>query len=133
MTPYCRQKSTTRTGLTVGGLSSNPKRQHGAVAPPFGIGLALGETGKRLPAGNDASDGIVANLLRDDSAGCADSTSAALGGTARLDGLIRLLARAVGNRAHDITAFEGRTAEQLAGDARFQVAKRDPGFLGPVV
>ncbi len=38
------------------------------------------ETGKRLTAGNDASNGAVANLLRNDSAGSADSASAALGG-----------------------------------------------------
>jgi hypothetical protein len=35
-----------------------------------------------LIAGNDASDGVVANLLRDDSAGRAGSASAALGGVA---------------------------------------------------
>jgi hypothetical protein len=45
-------------------------------------GLALGETGKRLPAENDASDGLAANLLWDDSAGSAGSASAALEGTA---------------------------------------------------
>ena len=88
---------------------------------------------QRAIAGNDAGNGVVANLLRDDSAGRAGSASAALGGAACLDRLIRLLARAVGNRAHGITAFKGRTVEQLAGDACFHVAKRDPGFLGSVV
>ncbi len=33
-------------------------------------------------AGNDASNGVVANLLRDDSAGRAGAASAALGGVA---------------------------------------------------
>ena len=35
-----------------------------------------------LIAGNDASNGVVANLLRNDSAGRAGSASAALGGVA---------------------------------------------------
>ena len=34
-------------------------------------------------SGNDAGNRVVANLLRDDSAGRADSASAALGGAAR--------------------------------------------------
>ena len=36
-----------------------------------------------LIAGNDAGNEVVANLLWDDSAGSADSASAALGGAAR--------------------------------------------------
>jgi hypothetical protein len=40
------------------------------------------EAGKRLIAGNDARNGVVANLLRNDSAGSADSASAALGSVA---------------------------------------------------
>ncbi len=35
-----------------------------------------------LIGGNDASNGVVANLLRNDSAGSADSASAALGSAA---------------------------------------------------
>ncbi len=35
-----------------------------------------------LITGNDAGNGVVANLLRDDSAGSADSASAALGSVA---------------------------------------------------
>ncbi len=45
-----------------------------------------------LIARNDASNRVVANLLRDDSAGCAGSTSAALGGVVR-----------VGKRAEDVS------------------------------
>jgi hypothetical protein len=48
-----------------------------------------------LTAGNDASNGLVANLLQNDSAGSADSASAALGGVAELGWLVRLSTRLV--------------------------------------
>ena len=41
------------------------------------------ETEDRLIAGNDAGNGAVASLLRNDSARSADSASAALGGATR--------------------------------------------------
>ncbi len=40
------------------------------------------ETEGGFIAGNDAGNRLVANLLRDDSAGCAGSASEALGGVA---------------------------------------------------
>jgi hypothetical protein len=52
-----------------------------------------GEAEDGLIAGNDASNRVVANLLRDDSAGRADSASAALGGAAYLGWLVRNLLR----------------------------------------
>ena len=46
------------------------------------------EAEDRITAGTDASNRVVANLLRDDSAGRADSASAALGSVAGLGWLI---------------------------------------------
>jgi hypothetical protein len=50
------------------------------------------ETEDGLIAGNDGGNGVVANLLRDDSAGRAGSASAALGGVAYLGGLVHQVA-----------------------------------------